>query len=1342
MTEKIYNYKNKNVIISLFNEGQSYYKRYEELLEGNKVEAQKKLNTAANKLQQSYELGLKCYLNKRYRELYECKILSWKQQSKLVKVIENGIQPNRVMVDMRYLMKQMDLYADPEIQNSNIDFELIKRNIKPVYNDNKHIGNDVDVNMFRESYSEIRKFLLTYIDSNPSIQIIQSPEYMNLQEACDFWETTKYNYCLICDKINLNDMDRRRLLYIKWSLIIDFDINTGEDGLLKSYINEYGIQPDTFDISNPRKTVFNASSKAPYWFHINGVKDVSESLVESDRKWNQKYGVCVSECLCKYREVFSKPLKVIILSGDAKRIDKILMSFDAIYEDSLRVYLLSQEVQYEDIAEVYKEVLQKFSVSEFELSQGVNNFSSLFRKKDSGDGYFVCGREGKIKIKLEEYSCFEIPYLGIEDLDLNDSNKNCELFYQGANLLSWYGVQNGFAVKRISHYRKIKNSIIDASRDTTSKIVRLNHDPGAGGTTLSRVIAYELSKEMPVLLLTSYDEKITSVQVSNFYRLVGMTVLVVVESAVINEDDLKKFNGELMAKAIPHVFLYVSRLKKRFASSDDDLRYLKDDEFYEMLNKLDPYLNEKNRSEVIKLSKNTKDRYPFFMSMYAFEDKFQGVKEYISHYLVGISKNDRKTLEYISLVDWFANKTLDVSFLNLYDDTLGLFENNVNENLINIEHVGHNSFVKMRHARFAEEIIMQRISNQIEERPLEKAERLSEFLREFIKDSKQNSMFDFDSTIDVLKSLLILRDTESMIHSKFAPVIEYLKNLIPSDTNEHEKYNCIGLVFKELVNTYGEEPHFKAHLSRYYTHIEKSFEKGINEAREAVILAEQMDEYDALLYHIYGMSIRKYVEQRLFFDAREAKEFKEDRIFSEFLKKIQNNLEVASEQFKKVRESNNKIAGYISDIEMCICVVDFGKNIYDCTTEEFLVRYRNSWIIKYYDRALTLLEGFRTMQVEEDTEFYKVQLSAKCANSLQDMIYSIEHTIEMWSEYLSKAEDAKKTVVRRFIARAKEKKYSSNKEERYENVKFVMKLMEDNIKQEPENGANIRIWFNALRYLEENNDDILLDEALQKLAAWKQIGDNLEAHYYYFILVCIKAIEGSSRAEAIIPDLQEQLKAKTSHMPNNRIIYEWLGTGRGVHRLINAYEKKNGKYYKKSIDTIEENACYLEGRISKYKSDRSAQIRAYNMEVFFSPSGQNIQSTVADVDKKVKFILGFSYDGLRALNKSVQLIDFSKEDDKNQLVGKTVRCTVIGSDSAGNYLKVKLCEYRNAIGSIHSNELPEGKTVFDYKHQDIIYGKIIGEKFVEKEGRIYYQIRLKAEEMTDWQRKLSEYGKK
>ncbi|MFR4631720.1 MAG: hypothetical protein ACLT8I_03485 [Blautia faecis] len=156
--------------------------------------------------------------------------------------------------------------------------------------------------------------------------------------------------------------------------------------------------------------------------------------------------------------------------------------------------------------------------------------------------------------------------------------------------------------------------------------------------------------------------------------------------------------------------------------------------------------------------------------------------------------------------------------------------------------------------------------------------------------------------------------------------------------------------------------------------------------------------------------------------------------------------------------------------------------------------------------------------------------------------------------------------------------------------------------------------------------DTLLYHALQKLATWKQIGDNLEAYYYYFVLMCIKAIEGSSRAEAVIPELQEELKVKTAHMPNNRVIYEWLGIGKGINRLLNSYEQMNGKYHKKSLEVIEKQADYLEGRIIKYKSDRSAQIRAYNMEVFFSPSGQNSQSTPEDVNKKVKFILGFSYD--------------------------------------------------------------------------------------------------------------------
>ena len=581
-----------------------------------------------------------------------------------------------------------------------------------------------------------------------------------------------------------------------------------------------------------------------------------------------------------------------------------------------------------------------------------------------------------------------------------------------------------------------------------------------------------------------------------------------------------------------------------------------------------------------------------------------------------------------------------------------------------------------------------------------------------------------------------------MVKSRFAPVIEYIKDLIPENVDDNAKYNCIGLVFKELVEVYPDEPHFRARLSRYYSHIEKNYEKGIGEARKAVNMAEQQGEHDSLLYHIYGMSIRKFVEQKLYEEAKGCKRFNESKLLEEKLIEIKNYLSLASEQFEKVRSTNNKIAGYVSDIEMCIAVVDFGKELYNKSTEAFVAQYKESWMMTYYDRALTLLEGFRTIQVEEDTEFYKVRLQTRCVDSLQDMIYGIEATIDMWKSYLDKAEEMQKPVVRRFIARAKEKECLQNNNINKEEIKEILNLMEQNIIQEPNNGANIRIWFNALRKLDDENADILLDDALQKLATWKQIGDNLEAYYYYFVLMCIKAIEGSSRAEAVIPELQEELKTKTAHMPNNRVIYEWLGAGKGINRLMNSYEQVDGKYHKKSLEVIEKEAYYLEGRITKYKSDRSAQIRAYNMEVFFSPSGQNSQSTPEDVNKKVKFILGFSYDGLRALNRSVQIINSTQEESVEEgLIGKHVRCSVIGPDNAGNYLKVKLLDYRNIFGSIHSSELPDGKNVYDYENQDVFYAEVIGEKFVERESKNYYQLTLREQELSEWQKKLLEATK-
>lgn len=103
----------KNVIISLFNESQSYYKKYKELIDGNSIEAQKVINTAGNKLQQSYELGLKCYLNRKYKELHDSGNISGEEYRNLTSIIENGRQPRGALVQLLIIVLKLTKKMEP-----------------------------------------------------------------------------------------------------------------------------------------------------------------------------------------------------------------------------------------------------------------------------------------------------------------------------------------------------------------------------------------------------------------------------------------------------------------------------------------------------------------------------------------------------------------------------------------------------------------------------------------------------------------------------------------------------------------------------------------------------------------------------------------------------------------------------------------------------------------------------------------------------------------------------------------------------------------------------------------------------------------------------------------------------------------------------------------------------------------------------------------------------------------------------------------------------------------------------------------------------------------------------
>lgn len=64
------------------------------------------------------------------------------------------------------------------------------------------------------------------------------------------------------------------------------------------------------------------------------------------------------------------------------------------------------------------------------------------------------------------------------------------------------------------------------------------------------------------------------------------------------------------------------------------------------------------------------------------------------------------------------------------------------------------------------------------------------------------------------------------------------------------------------------------------------------------------------------------------------------------------------------------------------------------------------------------------------------------------------------------------------------------------------------------------------------------------------------------------------------------------------------------------------------------------GRISNnYVNDSHAYINWHGVEVYFNPSATRGEISKVNIGQRVKFGLGFSYDGPRAYNSSIKLLE-------------------------------------------------------------------------------------------------------
>lgn len=1345
-------YKNPIKVLNNFKESTVLYEEWKASGDKENLNIKRKLNLAGEMLYKSCELALKHHLSKRFNIMVDAKEITWTEKK------------DRESSWLFYNLKDyMEKHADPLPQRTGIDLDVIDDGLRKAAGGSKHKDNDVDEETYLNAWGEIKKIIITYIDKNAKLELLgyNNAEWTRLFSDCIYFEPGNYEYVIVVDSLaELSAEEKSRLLYINWSLVIDLDIYSDSEstaGLAYLYQQENGRQPHPVNRKHPEKTQFINGDDTPYWYYAKGFHDITETIINNTndtsndnadkefRRWETLYGRRLVSLFEKFYETHPKDAKVFIFADEYRIIDKIRESLNIIYdpemtEENIMYYCFSDMMGYKSLDASKKP--SNWHQMRMDTASFVNQLSlhaSNFKKTVTRRTMSIPAEHPPKTVSPASYPCYDILHSEIVAIDEHDENKKDESKFLMADIpISWYGLKHDFDVKRISlreMYIDIQKRLLRGADEKTRDRIDLIHLPGVGGTTFSRRLAFNLYEVFPVVFLRYYLPDKSAKQLSDFYKLTQMPVLVFAEAANITQDQIEDYERELRSTYIfPYVLVYVRR--KRQSDADCFLGNLNDIEAHDMYVKLETYTNDPTRLEKltqIRDSQSDKDeKTPFYMALTAFDDSFKGVGSYVERFLKDLSVEEKKYFAYIAIADEYAQQAINTEFFenHKYDELNLIFGNSdAFKHLIVIRGSKDEPKYKPRNPLFAKEIIHQIIGSK--ENDPDFIDSMITYCESLIRTSRNNSFIRHTYIVNLLKNLFIVKNNADIINERFAPLITKLM------TNEND--TRVGSVFKALVQIYPEEPHFLAHLARYYSHVEKNYERGIEIAYEAVNMTEEEDSY---LYHILGICLRRkiyYLHSRLKRYGDFERNADEEKLI---MHEVEDIASKASKAFAIARK-NKKAAGYISDIEMCIGILDIGRKISGLSTAEFFEKYAATWFMVYVGRAVTLYDELILLEDRpfdemdekkgEDSSYdsssvpdnpgisTKKQIQKqRIKNDILQITLGIESTIKMWQENLEKLPDYLKPQARMFIINGileKNKKNYGGIEQGH--LQDIMEYAEMNIAADPDLTLNYHMWFNAAIYYEsEKGSEIFLDEVVKKLQLWKLKSNCAELHFFYFVALFIKAYENTTTAEASLASALMNLKTASANRPKKLSIIYRFNKGSGLGRLR---KREDGE----SREEV------LKGRISHYISSYHAYIRCYNVDIFFSPHGTS-DPKIDDTHEGnlAAFSFYFSYDGPRAFNSTVKAIQIDLKEYMCELEKFTpdkltqgVEVSCIVDHIQNNFVNVRILQY-NINGSIEKRLLVSPYSVSNLPTRGVPLTAYVRKQIRNKQGELIVQLTM------------------
>jgi hypothetical protein len=1064
------------------------------------------------------------------------------------------------------------------------------------------------------------------IRQSPSIAIPEGNVWRQAWDAAEGFNRSRSAFILLASEElrTLDEAAKTALTRLPWSLVLDFDHAGAPQALLpfakKATEGERGFHHLLLSQDDTEVDFTSATA----WLSADGWTQIPNSQPKSMPEWRTTAPKRIRKLAAALRaQISPRPVTAVIL-GEGIDAVKLRATYLAIAEEIEDVRLLVLKNRVTDAADatladdapgakIVDCTYHDFAFGVLEMLGDAEIATSIRVPARPEDN-----RPRFASIPPSEAALFAETFALVYDGLVNAPNRlptSGPSFTEGA-VVSWRDLDRNLDVPR-DLTGQLRNFVEKLLGETRVVAVQLKHKPGAGATTVARRIAWDLRNTYPCVIIQSYRD-FTSDCLERLYQISGLPLFIVAERANLTGPDRERLFDELRSRQMRFVFLDVIRatslgVERGHFTLEDQMVEKEAARFLDVFRRWSPsdrhqYLSQLTHDESLR-----DFRSPFFYCLYAFDSDFQNVRDYIAAYVKELNDDQQAVITLLALIGAYSQHSLPIESLNL-------LAGRANSDAFHIDDLlgrGTRKFVlydgtsvRVVHPRLAKEILRQHLKPMGSVNDADWNIRLPDLCVELIKKMALREHAHSASTESILIDLFVSRTERGAPDNR-----EDFSALILDLPNDQSRDR----VLRSLCENFSWNPTYWNHLGRLLNFRELApFEETADCYKHAIAI----EETNSTHHHGLGMVYRNEVSDRLH------KCLTSNEMVAERLQTVLPIYRLAEAAFGRAR-ALGPIDEYprISHIQMITrAIEEILKRSQLKTYSDLLLRndFVSEWCVEQVSTAEKLLEEIHQINAERDPSHYVIDAEGR----IQELFYgNYDVLINGLSQLLDRQINGHSDIRRSIAYCYMRKAHGSLSDLSLSDARRIAELCQRNLTNDPRNGHDLRLWFQAYRLLPEFS----LSEAIERFSAWARDADALDAWYYLYILHFLNAKRGVRTSAVETRKYIEKCRRSAPELVAKRS-FEWLASDKLKRPCPLLHHSELGRWKVDDDLFAHRGRLHLQhGIITEIARSTSGKIDVDGVPAFFPP-GRGGFHRISDLNTEVTFYLGFSYEGLRAWN--------------------------------------------------------------------------------------------------------------